>query len=111
MDMEEALARACHDLKEPLRTVTSFTQLLSREMTGRLSPEADQYMAFILEGTARMRALVDGLQTLSRAGGPGSAMTVVNCGDIVAECVRGLPACYVRCAGKLPEVSRAMRLN
>src|SRR5688572_12416870 len=47
----EDLARfayvASHDLQEPLRTVTTFTQLLWKKYSGRLDADADQYLGFI----------------------------------------------------------------
>ncbi len=69
-DFEDFVHAASHDLKEPLRAVSSFSQLLSRSTQGSLSSDAEQYLGFILDGAQRMRDLVDGLLALSRAGGP-----------------------------------------
>ena len=67
-EMEQFAYAASHDLQEPLRTVTNFTQLLAREAQGKLGSDADQYIQFIVDGARRMRALIDGLLALSRAG-------------------------------------------
>jgi light-regulated signal transduction histidine kinase (bacteriophytochrome) len=82
-----------HDLQEPLRTLANFTRLLAREAKGRLGPDADEYMDYILDGTRRMRALIDGLLALSRAGETaGRPMGPVNTAEVVAECIRNLQA-------------------
>jgi light-regulated signal transduction histidine kinase (bacteriophytochrome) len=86
-EFEQFVYAAGHDLQESLRAVTSFTQLLAREAKGRLGGDADQYIAFILEGTARMRAMVDGLLALSRVASAESPMRRVDSGQIVAQCI------------------------
>ena len=57
-----------HDLKEPLRMVASYSQLLVRRYKGRLDGYADEYLSYIAQGVERMRALVDALLEYSRAG-------------------------------------------
>ncbi len=53
--------RLVHDLREPLRSVQSFSELL-REIAGeRLGPEGDQATSEILAGAARMWVLIDGV--------------------------------------------------
>ena len=47
--------------KNPLRMVTSFTQLLERRYKGQLDNEADEYIEFIVEGAHRMKYLIDDL--------------------------------------------------
>jgi PAS domain S-box-containing protein len=57
---------ASHDLKEPLRTVTTCTQLLAQSLEGKLDPEQTKIMNFITEGGAKMSALIEGLLDLGR---------------------------------------------
>ncbi len=57
---------ASHDLQEPLRSIVSFSQLLDRRYRGRLGTDADEYIAFIVEGGVRMQALIKDLLQLSR---------------------------------------------
>ena len=47
-----------HDLQEPLRMVTSFTQLLSEEYKDKLSGEANQFIGYAVEGARRMETLL-----------------------------------------------------
>ncbi|WP_420593610.1 ATP-binding protein [Deinococcus sp.] len=65
-DLEQFAYVASHDLQEPLRTITSFAQLLVGRYRGQLDDKADNYLAMIEGGTARMGRLLQDLLTFSR---------------------------------------------
>lgn len=50
-----------HDLREPLRMVTAYAQLLARRYQGRLDADADQFLHYIADGAQNMQALTEDL--------------------------------------------------
>ena len=67
-ELEQFAFVASHDLQEPLRSVSSFAQLLALRYGDTNDPRVSRYVAYITEGTERMRLLIDDLLTFSRIG-------------------------------------------
>ncbi|VTU27044.1 Phytochrome-like protein cph1 [Variovorax sp. PBS-H4] len=67
-ELEQFAYITSHDLSEPLRAVASYTQLLERRYSHQFDSDARDFMAFIVEGAQRMRAMMDALLVYSRAG-------------------------------------------
>ncbi len=64
--MEHVAFIASHDLREPLHTVHTFTELLARRCKAKLDDEDEKLMMFIVGGARRMQTLIDDLLEYTR---------------------------------------------
>ncbi len=53
---------ASHDLQEPLRAISIYTQMLARHCEGKLDPDASEFITYIVTGVSRIQAMIKGLQ-------------------------------------------------
>lgn len=81
---------ASHDLKEPLRVVSSYTQLLEKRYKGQLDSNADQYIQFITGNVKRMYELINDLLNYSKLGIAQKPMQRSNCASIFDQAVANL---------------------
>ncbi len=108
-DLEQFAYVASHDLQEPLRMVSAYTQLLEERYRGQLDASADQYIGYAVEGATRMQALIQDLLAFSRVGRRGKERQTVDCRGVIAEAAQNLKAAIgeagaVLSYGQLPMV-------
>lgn len=77
-DLEQFAYHASHDLREPLRMVSSFLGLLVQRFNSQLQPDAQRYIHFAVDGASRMQRLIEGLLTYSRVGSQESKLAAVD---------------------------------
>lgn len=85
LELEKFAYVASHDMKEPLRNIVSFSQLLKRRCAKQLDGEAKEYVDFIVDGTKRMENLINDLLDYSRVNETGKNMTKVDTNFIVEK--------------------------
>lgn len=67
---------ASHDLQEPLRMVSAYTQLIQRRYGDRLDGDAAEFFGYVIEGASRMQRMIDDLLELSRLSRPAASVSV-----------------------------------
>lgn len=81
---------ASHDLQEPLRMITSYLQLLQHRYAGQFDKDAGEFIAFAVDGAARMQQLIRDLLTYSRAGTRAQPLRTVDCQVILQQVLDNL---------------------
>ncbi len=100
---------ASHDLQEPLRTVTSFLQLLQRRYGAALDDNAKEYIGFAVDGAARMHRLITDLLVYSRVTTHGRSFEPVSMEAVLGSVLTSLGAAIQEAGAEishdtLPEV-------
>jgi signal transduction histidine kinase len=91
-ELEQFAYVASHDLQEPLRTIISFTQLLSKRYRGRLDSDADEFIDYIVSASRRMSELINGLLTLARLRKSGRSTAPTSFEELLREAESSLQA-------------------
>lgn len=91
-DLERFAYATSHDLREPMRTVSMFMQLLERKYGEGLNEEAREYIRYAVEGTGRMEALLQDLLAYSRAGTDDPQMEFLDFNEVLEQASANLIA-------------------
>jgi signal transduction histidine kinase len=89
-ELDQFARVASHDLQEPLRMISGYTDLVARRYGDRLDPEARGFLAAVAGSVARMTELIQDLLALSRAGSAEVELTPIDSGIVCDRAIAGL---------------------
>ena len=81
---------ASHDLKEPLRMIGSYTQLINRKFAAEVDENTQDYFNYVTDGVKRMNDLLDGLLQYATVGRGAQELKAVNLNDTLIICQSNL---------------------
>lgn len=93
-ELEQFAYIASHDLQEPLRTVSSYVQLLETRYGDKIDEEGKEYIQFAVDGARRMRNLIHSLLEYSRVGRTNKQQEDVDLNETVNHIIAGFKLTY-----------------
>jgi signal transduction histidine kinase len=82
-DLESFAYASSHDLKEPLRMIGIYTQLIQKKLSGQLTPETEEMMGFVKNGVSQMQRLLEDILEYSRVGRGMDKMKMIDLDDVL----------------------------
>jgi len=89
-ELEQFAYVAAHDLQEPLRMISSYTQLLERRYKDKLDEDANDFIHFVVDGASRMQKLLNDLLEYSRVGNNSKTLEPVDTSQVLGKVIIGL---------------------
>jgi light-regulated signal transduction histidine kinase (bacteriophytochrome) len=100
-ELEQFAYVASHDLQEPLRMVASYVQLLKRRYQGKLDADADDFIAYAVNGAARMQRMINDLLAYSRVNTRGKPFELTNCEAVLGQALANLQMAIVESGARV----------
>jgi PAS domain S-box-containing protein len=100
-ELEQFAYVISHDLQEPLRMVSSYTQLLAKRYSSKLDADADEFISYAVNGAKRMQTLLHDLLEYSRVGTRGKPFSPVNCEHVVEQAMANLKIAIKECSASV----------
>lgn len=91
-ELEQFAYIASHDLREPLRVVTLYLELLAKRYRGKLDEKADSFIHYAVDGSKRMDKLIKGLLNYSQVSTADETFTPVDTKEVFEEAMSNLSA-------------------
>lgn len=91
-ELEQFAYIASHDLQEPLRMVSSYTQLLAQRYRDKLDQDADDFINYAVDGALRMQRLIQDLLSYSRVSSRGKEPAPLDTEEAAREALSNLQA-------------------
>ena len=89
-DLKQFAYVASHDLREPLRVITSFSQLLERRYKDQLDEDANQFINFVVDGAKRLDVMILDLLEYSQLANKEMLYTDVNMQEVIEQVITNL---------------------
>lgn len=86
-ELEQFAYVASHDLQEPLRMVSSYTQLLAQRYENQLDEKANLFIHYAVDGAVRMQSLINDLLMFSRIGTRGKPLEPVDAHAVLGQAI------------------------
>ncbi|KXK46095.1 MAG: sensory box histidine kinase [Chlorobi bacterium OLB5] len=100
-DLDELTYIISHDLQEPLRMITSYVQLLNKRYSDKLDDNAREYINYAVDGSNRLKKMMDDLLTYSRIGRPVFNRVDVDPEETINSVKKHLKAKYPECENRI----------
>ncbi len=89
-DLEQFAYAVSHDLREPLRMIASYMQLIEMQNKDKFDAESTEFLSIAFDGAKRMNDLLDGLLQYSRVGSRGKIPVQCDCEEIIQNATNNL---------------------
>jgi len=90
LELQQFAYIASHDLQEPLRAISGFTELLEKRYKGQIDERADKYINFIIDGTKQMNQVIFDLLEYSRVQTKAREFGLIDTGSSLSQALRNL---------------------